>query len=140
MKLGGHFDLPKKKEEIISVIQNKIGAAIKGNSLTLSYPGEKSFNVYFDRSSTNVRYYKSDVIAVLDDKTLLFDKDLLFTANGIIIVEHNGVKEICQYDSVEINKNADKLIIGSVDYRHNNIDAKDMYAAMVELKQISQKR
>ena len=61
-------------------------------------------------------------------------------ANGIVIVERNGLKEICSYNSVDINKNADKLMIGSTSYHHSSVDIRALYAAIVELKQLSQKR
>ena len=130
-----------QKEEMTEVIKSKIEGALQGsNNISLTYPGTKAFNVYFDRASTAVKGYKSEVLAVLDDKSFLFDTDLLFMANGIVIVERNGLKEICSYNSVDINKNADKLMIGSTSYHHSSVDIRALHAAIVELKQLSQKR
>lgn len=130
-----------QKEEMSEVIKNKIGDALQSSSnISLAYPGTKAFNVYFDRASTAVKEYKPEVLAVLDDKSFIFNTDLLFMANGIVIVERNGLKEICSYNSVDINKNADKLMIGSTSYHHSSVDIRALHAAIVELKQLSQKR
>lgn len=75
-----------------------------------------------------------------DDKSFLFDTDILFTATSILIVERGSLKEICSYDSVDFDVKTNKLMIGSMNYRNNNVDAVKMNEALVELKHSSNKR
>ena len=130
-----------KRDEMLGIIKNKIEASIKGSgNISIAYHGSNAFDIYFSKCSTAVKDYKADVIAIMDDKTFLFDTDLLFTDNGIIIVERNGLKEICKYDSVEYNSKTEKLTIGSITYHHNGVDLSALNAALIELKQLAQKR
>lgn len=130
-----------KRDEMLGVIKSKIEASIKGSgNISIAYHGSNAFDIYFSKCSTAVKDYKADVIAVMDDKTFLFDTDLLFTDNGIIIVERNGLKEICKYDSVDYNSKTEKLTIGSITYHHNGVDLSALNAALIELKQLTQKR
>ena len=131
----------EKKEIMSAIIKKKIETALNGGiNVMLLYPGSDAFNEYFSKSNKSVKKYKNEVIAILDDKSFLFDTDILFTTTSLLIVERGSLKEICSYDSVDFDVKTNKLMIGSVNYRNNNIDTVKMNEALVELKHSSKKR
>lgn len=131
----------EKKGVMTGVISKKVSKAISGNvNMQLLYPGSEGFNAYFSKCSKQVKGYKNEALAVLDDKAFLFDTDLIFIQNGVLIVERNSLKEICPYDAVEFDPKTKKLMLGSTNYNNNTVDLGMLNNALVELKQISQKR
>ena len=94
----------------------------------------------FDDCMKAVKKYKNEVLAILDDKSFLFDTDLLFTTTGILIVERNSLKEICSYDSVDYDVKTKRLTLGSTNYRNNYVDIAKMNEALIDLKHSSAKR
>ena len=129
------------KGVMTAVIKKKVAKAIIGNvNMQLLYPGDETFNVYFSKCNKQVKGYKNEALAVLDDKAFLFDTDLIFIQNGVLIVERNSLKEICPYDAVEFDSKTKKLMLGSTNYNNNTVDLGMLNNALVELKQISQKR
>lgn len=130
----------EKKEIMTAIIRKKAEKALNGGiNMMMIFPGD-AFNEYFSKSSKAVKKYKNEVLAILDDRSFLFDTDLLFTTTGILIVERNTLKEICSYESVAYDSQSGKLTLGSVNYHHANVDSAKMYEALVELKQASSKR
>ena len=129
----------EKKGIMTGAIKKKVAKAITGNiNMLLLYPGEEGFNYYFSKCSKQVKGYKNEALAILDDKAFLFDTDLVFIQNGILIIERNSLKEICPYDAVEYD--GKKLMLGSTNYSNNTVDLGQLFNALVELKQISAKR
>ncbi len=130
-----------QKEVMTGIIKQKIEGALSGNpNIIVIYPGSDAFNEYFSKCDKNVKDYNNEVLAILDDRALLFDTDLLFTTFGILIVERNSLKEICLYDSIEHDSKSGKFIFGNTTFRNNNIDALKLNAALTELKQAGNRR
>lgn len=131
----------EKKEIMTAIIRKKAEKALSGGVNTIFiYPGSDAFNDYIGKSSKTVKKYKNEILAILDDKSFLFDTDLLFTTTGIMVVERNTLKQICSYDSVAFDSKTRKLTLGSMNYHHINVDSAKLYEALVELKQSSNKR
>ena len=130
-----------KKEIMTAIIKKKVEKALNGGvNMILIYPGCDAFNEYFTKSSKSVKKYKNEVLAILDDKSFLFDTDILFTTTSMLIVERGNLKEICTYDSVDFDSKTNRLMIGSINYRNNSVDAARMNEALVEMKNSSSKR
>ena len=130
-----------KKEIMTAIIRKKAEKSLNGGvNMMMVYPGSDTFNDYFSKSNKAVKKYKNEVLAILDDKSFLFDTDLLFTTTGVLIVERNTLKQICSYDSVSFDSKTGKLTLGDMYYHHANVDSRKMYEALVELKHSSNKR
>ena len=130
-----------KKETMTAIIKKKIEKSLAGGiNILMIYPGSDAFNEYFSKCSKAVKKYKNEVLAILDDKSFLFDTDLLFTTTGILIVERNSLKEICSYDSVDYDVKTKRLALGSTNYRNNYVDIAKMNEALIDLKHSSAKR
>ena len=131
----------EKKEIMTAIIKRKLEKALNGGvNMMIVYPGCDAFNEYFSKCNKTVKKYKNEVLAILDDKSFLFDTDILFTTTSMLIVERGSLKEIASYDSVDFDVKTNKLMIGSMNYRNNNINAVKMNEALVELKHSSKKR
>ena len=137
-----YFSTVMANKEIMSaIIKTKLQQALTGNpNLLIVYPNTPAFKDYFEKSGKTIRKYKSEVLAILDDRTLFFDTDVLLTTTGMLILERNTLKEICSYKDVAYDNNTGKLTLGSINYHHNSIDTPKMYEALVELKQAALKR
>lgn len=130
-----------KKEIMTAIIRKKAEKSLSGGiNIMMVYPGSDAFNDYFSKSSKAVKKYKNEVLAILDDRSFLFDTDILFTTTGILIVERNTLKQICSYDAITYDSKTGKLMLGSMNYHNANINSAKMYEALVELKHSSNKR
>lgn len=131
----------EKKEIMTAIIKKKVAKALYGGiNMMIIYPGCDAFNEYFSKSNKAVKKYKNEVLAILDDRSFLFDTDILFTTTSMLIVERGALKEICSYDSIEFDVKTGKLMIGSNNYRNANVDSAKLNEALVELKYSSAKR
>jgi len=79
----------EKKEIMTAIIKRKVEKALNGGvNMMLIYPGCDAFNEYFSKSNKSVKKYKNEVLAILDDKSFLFDTDILFTTTSMLAIEN----------------------------------------------------
>ncbi len=123
-----------KNKQMVASIKQAIGDIVKSEEIEFYTQEDQRINRYFYgwpmQKNRNIR---SKILAVLDDRTK-WDKDLLFTTEGVMPVIKGRCKAVVPYDHISWSNNTKRkeLIIG-VKYSNDNLDMDKLYELIKEL-------
>ncbi len=128
------------RQKMLEKIKADIPAAIKTeDKVSVLYVGESDFDAYFSSlvgSAKDKQLLRNKAIAVLDDKRLLADTDLVFTFNSVIPIKMKMRHTPAKYNDIQWRTDEDVLDIGGLLYNNPNILTKKLGILSQDLAEI----
>lgn len=114
--------LEKLRDQLKDVVKTE-------DKISLYYEGEESFESYFSSiavSAKDKELLKEQAIAVLDDRRLIGDTDLVFTFNSVIPIRMRMRLTPAKYRDIQWNQEQEALGLGGVLYNNPNVHVKKL--------------
>lgn len=135
------LELKEKRDKMLNLVKEMADSLICGDksAIELLLPETKGFDSYFMNVKLGGAGVKTNVIAIIDDKTKK-DYDFLLTYSGFIIVDKNKIQPPRDYKRVHFARRGseDELDIGWPDkYANKNVNIANLYNLIQKLADVS---
>lgn len=136
-------ELEKKEKRIKmqEVVKSSASTLVVGsnNEVEILLRDSEKFDTYFKNVKLDGILFKSNILAIIDDKTKK-DYDFLLAYEGFIIVRKNQIQPVRDYSRVELAKLGfdDELVFGRSDkYANKNVSIINLYNLIQKLCDLS---
>lgn len=113
------------RRKMLEKLQADLPGTIKTeDKVSILYKGDPSFDSFFSSIAASTRdkeLLREQAIAVLDDKRLLADTDLVFTFNSVIPIKMKMRHTPAKYKDIQWKQDEDALDIGGVLYANPSV-------------------
>lgn len=103
--LGTNFSEFEKvhdlKRDLKNIIFDYQDVIIKGGKDVVLVAGSREFDEYFATKKEKTQRLKKDTVAIIDNRTSIVEKDLLFTCGGIVTMNGSIVSDIVPYNTIK---------------------------------------
>lgn len=110
----------------------------KSDKVGIYFAGDDAFEAYCNAivGGTNRESIKSRAIAIIDDKQVLGDTDLIFTFNSVIPIKTKFIHTPSKYKEIQWNNDEEALDIGGLLYRNANVNVKKVGMLIQDIAEI----
>ena len=129
--IDGEVNRKKQRKEMHTIVKKYASSILLSDvgETAILLPDTSEFEVYFKNVMLGGAGLKTNVLAIIDDKTKR-DRDILLTYNGVIVVKKNKIQPVVPYKEVFYHKagNKDELFIDWPDtYSNKNVNLAELY-------------
>lgn len=128
------------RRKMLEKLQKDLPGTIKvEDKVGIYYKGQSEFDTYFSSiaaNSSDKELLKEQAIAVIDDRRLIGDTDLVFTFNSVIPIKLRFRHTPAKYKDIQWNQEEEGLTVGGVIYSNPNIHVKKVGILVQELATI----
>ena len=126
-----------KRTSMLELIKEKKDSIVTDAAfIRFLFPEDEDFNRYFSGKKTALSNYKQETLAILDDRNLFSNYDLVLTENGILCIIKDTLQEICTYEAVKYNASEKEICIGSKVYGNKHMDANALFQLLQGMNRI----
>ena len=108
----------------------------ESGSVRLLLPEHEDFSKYLSAKKTALSNYRQEALAILDDRNLFTNYDVILTENGVLCIIKDTLQEICSYEAAGFESGTRELRIGTKRYGNKHVNTEALYQLFLALNRI----